>query len=98
MKCDRHSEDCCKEAKFQVDVYKITRVDKGCVFKYERKGMLCKLFLCEDHTTFFYQDKVNYEITELKTENENKLRKIEGSLTIFKEEHRIRGMRDNYDC
>ena len=76
MKCDRHSEDCCKEAKFQVDVYKITRVDKGCVFKYERTGRLCKLLLCEDHTTLFHLDKVNYEITELKIENENKLKKI----------------------
>jgi hypothetical protein len=73
LKCDRRSEDCCEEAKFQVDVYEVNREDKGSMFKYVRKGMLCKLFLCENHAVPFYQDKVNYSITELKIENENKL-------------------------
>lgn len=73
MKCDRRSEDCCEEAKFQVDVYEVNRVDKGSIFKYERRGMLCKLFLCENHTIPFYQDKVNYGIEELKIEKGNKL-------------------------
>jgi hypothetical protein len=66
MKCDRRSEDCDKEAKFKVDVYKVKRVEKGRFFRYERNGRLNKLFLCEDHTAPFQQDKVNYEITELK--------------------------------
>ena len=70
MKCDRRSEDCCKEAKFKVDVYKVKRVEKGSFFHYERNGRLSKLFLCEDHTVPFQQDKVNYEITELKIEAE----------------------------
>ena len=68
MKFDRRSEDCCKEAQFQVDVYEVKRVEKGSVYKYERKRNLGKLFLCEDHTALFHQDKVNYEITELKIE------------------------------
>ena len=66
MKCGRRSEDCCKEAKFKVDVYKVKRVEKGCFFQYERNGKLSKLFLCEDHAAPFHQDKVNYTITELK--------------------------------
>ena len=70
MKCDRRSEDCCKEAKFKVDVYKVKRVEKGGLFQYERNGRLSKLFLCEDHTVPFCLDKVNYEITELKIEDE----------------------------
>jgi len=68
MKCDRSSEDCCKEAKFQVDVYEVKRAEKGSVCKYERKRNLGKLFLCENHTALFHQDKVNYEIKELKIE------------------------------
>ena len=68
MKCERDSEDCCKEAKFQVDVYEVERVEKGSVYKYERKRNLGKLFLCEDHTALFHLDKVNYEIKELKIE------------------------------
>ena len=68
MKCDRSSEDCRKEAKFQVDVYEVERVEKGSVYKYERKRNLGKLFLCEDHTALFHQDKVSYEIKELKIE------------------------------
>jgi hypothetical protein len=70
MKCDRRSEDCGKEAKFKVDVYKVKRVEKGRFFRYERNGRLSKLFLCEDHTAPFHQDKVNYEITELKIKDE----------------------------
>ncbi len=68
MKCDRSSEDCCKEAKFQVDVYEVARVEKGSAYKYERKRNLGKLFLCENHTALFHQDKVNFEIKELKIE------------------------------
>ena len=79
MKCDRRSEDCYKEAKFKVDVYKVKRVEKGSLFRYERNGRLSKLFLCEDHTAPFHQDKVNYEITELKDEAENEVEKVEGS-------------------
>jgi hypothetical protein len=67
MKCDRRSENCCKEAKFQIDVYNVKRVKKGSFIRYERKGRLSKLFLCEDHAGPFHQDKVNYEIIELKT-------------------------------
>jgi hypothetical protein len=70
MKCHRSSEDCCKEAKFKVDVYKVKRLDKGRFFRYERGGMLSKLFLCEDHAAPFHQDKVNFGITELKDEAE----------------------------
>jgi hypothetical protein len=70
MKCDRNSEDCCKEAKFKVDVYKIKRVDKGNFIRYERGGVLSELFLCEDHTTHFQQDKVNYGISEIRVEDE----------------------------
>ena len=65
MRCDRRS-DCGKEAKFKVDVYKVKRVEKGSFFQYERKGRPSTLFLCEDHTVPFHQDKVNYEVTELK--------------------------------
>ena len=68
MKCDRHSEDCCKEARFQVDIYEVKRVEKGAVCKYERKRNLGKLFLCENHAALFNLDKVNYEVTELKIE------------------------------
>lgn len=67
MKCDRHSEECYKEAKFEIEIYKVKRVDKGRFYRYERSGKLGKLFLCEDHIAPFHQDKVNYEITELKT-------------------------------
>ncbi|MGA2682675.1 MAG: hypothetical protein ABSF44_12840 [Candidatus Bathyarchaeia archaeon] len=78
MKCDRSSEDCGKEAKFKVDVYKVKRVDKGSFIRYERGGVLSKLFLCEDHTTPFQQDKVNYGISELKDEAEkDELEKME---------------------
>ena len=70
MKCDRSSENCCKEAKFKVDVYQVKRVDKGSFFRYERCGMLSKLFLCEDHIAPFYQDKLNYGISELQNETE----------------------------
>jgi hypothetical protein len=73
VNCDRRSEDCQQEARFQVDVYQVNRVDKGSIFKYERGGKLCKLFLCENHIIPFFQDKVNYNITELKIENDNKL-------------------------
>jgi hypothetical protein len=79
MKCDRRSEVCSKEAKFKVDVYNVKRVKKGDFFKYERNGRLSGLFLCEDHTTLFYNDNVNYEITELKDETENKLEKVESN-------------------
>jgi hypothetical protein len=66
MKCGRRSEECCKEAKFEVDVYAVKRVDKGRFFRYERSNKLSKLFFCEDHAAPFYQDKLNYEIIELK--------------------------------
>ena len=79
MKCDRRSEDCCKEAKFKIDVYNVKRVEKGGFYKYEQNGKLSKLFLCEDHTAPFRKDKVNYEIMEVKDEAENKLEKVEGS-------------------
>ena len=32
MKCDRSSQDCFKEAKFKVDVYKVKRVEKATSF------------------------------------------------------------------
>jgi hypothetical protein len=70
MKCDRRSEDCCKEAKFKVDVYKVKRVEKRGFFRYERRGVLSELFLCEDHIAPFNQDKVNFEIIEMKDEAE----------------------------
>ena len=68
MNCDRRSEDCCKEAKFKVNVYKVKRIEKSKFFRYERKGVLSKLFLCEDHVAHFNQDKVNFEIIKIKDE------------------------------
>ena len=80
MKCDRRSEDCCKEAKFKVNVYKVKRVEKSRFFRYERKGVLSKLFLCEDHVVPFNYDKVNFEVTELKDYAEsNGLEKVRAS-------------------
>jgi hypothetical protein len=66
MKCNRQSEKCCKEAKYKIEVYKVRRVNKGRFVRYKRSGKPSKLFLCEDHVAHFNEDKVNYEILELK--------------------------------
>ena len=64
LKCERRSENYGKEARFQFN--QVKRMEKDGFFKYERKGKLGELFLCEEHATFFHSDRVNYEIKELK--------------------------------